>query len=251
MPTELASVPYTEIERLLAAGPLVAVLPVGATEAHGPHLPLNTDVIISQAFGRRAAELIESSGRASCALLPAMAYTPADYASSFPGTISIRWETAANLIRDIALNLKRQGFACLAIANSHFDPANTNVLRSAAIDITETGLPVAFADATRRSLATRLTAEFQSGDCHGGRFETSILLAAEPALVLDDQMRRLPSVEAGLIQAVTSGDAQVRFETVGMARAYCGSPALATPEEGQNSIETLAAALSDTVLALL
>jgi len=77
------------------------------------------------------------------------------------------------------------------------------------------------------------------------------VLAAEPTLVRTDQMTSLPTIDAGLIQAVTSGDQEVRFETIGMATAYCGSPALATSQEGQQSISVLANALCQAVLAAL
>jgi len=225
------------------------MLPVGATEAHGPHLPLSTDVIISEAFAWEAAQLLESDGDAACVVLPALAYTPADYASGFPGTVSVRWETLGMLLRDIAASLKAQGFRCLAIANSHFDPANVNVLRTAAKDIAATGLPVAFADATRRSLAQSLTEEFRSGDCHGGQFEGSIVMAARPDLVDVAAMRALVPVKAGLIEAVTGGASGVRFESAGMPRAYCGTPAEATAAEGQSSIGILARALAEAVRA--
>lgn len=252
MPLRLADCPYTRIEQLLAGAlPVVAILPVGATEAHGPHLPLATDVIISEAFAWEAGVLLERDGVATCVVLPPVAYTPADYASGFAGTVSIRWETMAALLRDIAASLKAQGFSALAIANSHFDPANVNVLRGAAKDISATGLPVAFADATRRAIAQSLTEEFRIGDCHGGQFEGSIVLASRPDLVDESAMRGLLPVKAGLMEAVTGGATGVRFETAGMPRAYCGTPAGATADEGRASISILARALADAVRAAI
>lgn len=183
--------PHTAIEEARASKkPLVAILPVGATESHGPHMPLNTDVIISEGMARRAADLLDAD-RMQAFVLPSLAYTPADYASGFSGTISIQPSTLHALLDDIAAALKRQGFVCLALANSHFDPANVGVLREAAKRIEATGLKVAFADATRRNVATQLTDEFKSGDCHGGQFETSIVLAERPELVDQKAMKKL------------------------------------------------------------
>jgi creatinine amidohydrolase len=251
MALRLADLPYTKVEALLASGrPVVAVLPVGATEAHGPHLPLSTDVVISEAFAAAAAELLDLDG-VTAVLLPPLSYTPADYAASFPGTVTVRWETLAALLTDIGASLKRQGFACLAIANSHFDPANVNVLRNAANEIAAAGLPVAFADATRRKFAARLTAEFQSGDCHAGQFESSIVLAARPELVNERALRELPDNPAGLIAAVTKQGAGAKFEQVGMERAYCGTPRLASAAEGEASIAVLAGMLHEAVKAAL
>ena len=68
-----------------AAGPdSVAILPVGAIEAHGPHLPLDTDIVIAQAMAReRAARLAARGSRV--VLLPALAYTSAGFAQRFAG----------------------------------------------------------------------------------------------------------------------------------------------------------------------
>ncbi len=178
---------WTRIRDALQAGkPIVAILPCGATEAHGPHLPLNTDVIISEGMARRAAALLETRG-ITAFVLPCLAYAPAEYAAEFPGTISISATTARALILDIAHALKAQGVTCLAFANSHFDPANVAMLREAADAVSDLGLKVAFPDFTRRALAQQLTPEFISGACHAGQFETSLVLADRPDLVDDYQ----------------------------------------------------------------
>lgn len=253
MAVVLADVPYTWIEERIRSGKrVVALLPVGATEAHGPHLPLSTDVVISEGFCAAAAELIEAELGFHAVILPPLAYTPAEYASGFAGTISIRWETMGAILRDIGRSLKGQGFACLAVVNSHFDPANVNVLRAAAEEIAADGLPVAFADATRRKLASQMSAEFQSGDCHGGEFETSIVMARAPGLVRGD-VGAMPGVRAGLLDAVRQSagagavGAEIRFETVGMDQAYCGTPSTASAEKGRASMAVMARAIADAV----
>ncbi|MFZ8366183.1 creatininase family protein, partial [Staphylococcus aureus] len=59
----LGDQPWTRVQAALASGaPVVAILPLGAVEAHGPHLPLCTDVIISEGMARRAAALLEGQG---------------------------------------------------------------------------------------------------------------------------------------------------------------------------------------------
>ena len=63
-----------------------AILPVGAIEAHGPHLPLETDVIIAVAMARSAAERLMARGVATV-LLPPLGYTAAGFAQGFAGTI--------------------------------------------------------------------------------------------------------------------------------------------------------------------
>lgn len=252
MPQFLANLPYTAIEAAIASGkPCVAVLPVGATEAHGPHLPMATDVIISEAFAACACDTLDKSGKCHAFMLPALSYTPADYAGEFAGTISMRWETLAATLDDIAASLKRHSFACLAIANSHFDPGNVNVLRQAAERIAKTGLKVAYADATRKALAQTLGDEFKTGDCHGGEFESSIVLATKPALVDDVARKKLPDNYAGLLTALKPGSGKSTFKQAGMTQAYCGAPANASARAGEAYIATLAGALVLAVSAAL
>src|ERR1051325_8572828 len=82
----------------------VMILPVGSTEAHGPHLPLATDVIISEEMSRRAARKLTEQGIETF-VLPPVSYSVTDFSADFAGTISIKKETAVALIRDICTSL--------------------------------------------------------------------------------------------------------------------------------------------------
>jgi creatinine amidohydrolase len=228
--------------------PVVAILPCGATEAHGPHLPLNTDNIISEGMAAYALPTLEDAGIPAC-ILPTVAYTPADYAGGFPGTISVRPETARALMLDIARSLKAQGFACLAIANSHFDPANVQMLREVSDEIRALGLPVAYPDFTRRKLAQTLTEEFQSGACHAGQYETSLVMASRPELVDEAERQSAPDNPVSLIDGFQKGAKD--FHECGGPQAYFGYPQRATQEEGVQSYEALAKALVAETLAAL
>jgi creatinine amidohydrolase len=245
----LADLPWTEIRDALAgSAPVVAILPCGAVEAHGPHLPLGTDIVISDGMARRAAAELEAGGIRAF-VLPALAYAPAGYAEEFAGTISIRAETAQALLLDIARSLKAQEFACLALANSHFDPANVAMLRAAAAEVAALGLPVAYPDFTRRALAATLTEEFQSGACHAGQFETSLVLAERPETVREALGKALDPNPASLIDAFTQG--ATTFTEAGGPEAYFGAPAAATRDEGEQSYAAMAGALVREVRSLL
>jgi creatinine amidohydrolase len=245
----LGELPWTKVRDALASGaPCVALLPCGAVEAHGPHLPLNTDVIISEAFAREAAAQLRAQGLHAL-ILPSLAYAPAEYAAAFPGTIGVSAATAKNVILEIAAVLKAQGFACLAIANSHFDPANVAMLRDAAASARSLGIAVAFADFTRRALAQTLTDEFISGACHAGQFETSLVLAERPDLVDDSVRANLPSNDQSLVDAMARGAKS--FAEAGGADAYFGAPRGATAEEGRASIAAMASALTHAVMTAL
>ena len=233
-----------------AAGPgSAAILPVGAIEAHGPHLPLETDVIIAQAMARAGAERLAARGL-SVVVLPPLAFTVAGFAQAFAGTLSLRPATATAMVVDLASGVARHGFALLAIANAHLDPAHLASLDAAVGEIRrDVGLPVAFPNLTLKPWATRLGDEFRSGACHAGQFETSIVLAERPELVRDSIRATLAPNPASLSRAIRDG--KQSFEEAGGSRAYFGSPSQATAEEGRATIERLGAILEEAVQAEL
>ncbi|MEO8274752.1 MAG: creatininase family protein [Thermoanaerobaculia bacterium] len=232
-------------EQRVASGRTIAILPLGAIEAHGPHLPLGTDVWIAEAMAKSAAALLEKSG-CSVVLLPALAYAPAPFANLHAGTLSIRPETLTALVVDLGMACGLRGIELLALANAHFDPVQLGAIHAAADRLRESGaVRVAYPDLTRRRLAERLGEEFRSGACHAGRYETSILLAERPDLVDDRARRELPAVPISLVDAMREGHAT--FGAAGMDRAYCGDPASATASEGRTLIAELGAILAEAV----
>lgn len=249
MSHEFGNNTWPQIKAALDSGtPCIAILPCGATEAHGKHLPLNTDNIISEGMAHYALPALEERGWHAF-ILPTLAYAPADYAGGFAGTISISEAAARAVLLDIGKSLRVQGFACLAIANSHFDPANVAMLRQAADELRATGLRVAYADFTRRKLAQSLTEEFKSGACHAGQFETSLVMASRPELVDEQQRQSSQDNPASLTEAFAKG--AKTFEQAGGPDAYFGFPRQATPEEGIETYETMAAALVNAIFEAL
>jgi creatinine amidohydrolase len=199
----------------------VYLLPLGATEPHGPHAPLSTDTMISVGICERAAERLD--GEIPVLVLPAVAYGVTRYGSAFPGAVSISEETLRGLVTEIA-----EALGPLVLVNSHFEPEQVETLRA-------TGLPLL--DLTRRRNAERLTEEFRAGSCHAGRYETSLVLAERPELVHSDRMLALAGRPVDMPAAIRAG--QTDFVAMGMEQAYCGSPAEASAEEGRQTFETL------------
>lgn len=214
--------------------PVLALLPVGAIEAHGPHLPLETDVVIAAAAAKAALPGLRAL---DChpIILPPLAYTAAPFAAGFPGTISLRPATFTALLADVA---------ALVVVNAHLDPAHLAAIRDAAA-AHEGPMPVVHPDLTTRRWASRLTAEFKSGACHAGCYESSVVMAAAPDLVRDEVRRALPENPASLSVAIGAGAAT--FEEAGVRDAYCGDPAAASPEEGRATIEVLGRIVVDAV----
>lgn len=249
MPTlEWADLTWEEL-RALDRARSVALLPVGAVEAHGPHLPLDTDNIIAGAMARAAAARLEAGGRTPL-LLPPLVYTAAPFAAGFPGTLSVSPETFTELLLDLARGLTRQGIGVLAVANAHLDPAHLVALAASVARAREEGLlPVVAPDVSRKPWALRLTDEFRSGACHAGRYEGSIVLAARPGAAREAIARSLPPNEASLSVAIREG--RRSFEEAGGPRAYFGRPAEATAGEGLATIQTLGAILAEAVEAAI
>ena len=245
---ELGELTWEEA-RDLERSRVVAVLPVGAIEAHGPHLPLSTDAIIATAMARAGAERIEARGFGAL-LLPAVPFTAAPFGAGFTGTISVQPDTVTALLLDLARELTRHGFAALAVANGHLDPTHLGALLAAESRAREERLlPIVCPNLTRKPWALRLTEEFQSGACHAGRYEGSVVMAERADLVRESLRRALPANPASLSTAIREG--KRTFEEAGGARAYFGWPADATAEEGRATIAALGTILADAVLEAL
>jgi creatinine amidohydrolase len=220
----LADVAYPDVP-----ASAVALLPLGATEPHGPHAPLGTDTLISIGICRRAAARLE--GEIPVVVLPEVPYGVTRYARAFPGVVSIEEETLRRLVTEICAPFERA-----VLVNSHFEPEQVATLRAS-------GLPLL--DLTRRANAERLTEEFRAGSCHAGQYETSLVLADRPELVQEGRMRALPSKPVPMPAAIAAG--QTDFLTMGMDEAYCGSPADATAEEGAETYQTLTEMLVELI----
>ena len=221
--------------------PRLALLPVGATEAHGPHLPLSTDVIIAEAMCLNAFEKFSSRGHETL-ILPPITYTAAPFAQSFPGTVSVRPETVTALLVDIGDSLAHQQFDGLLLANAHLDPTHIRSLYAARKQIEEKNdLKVIFPDITRKPWALRLTDEFKSGACHAGCYEGSIVMTAQPDLVREAIRLSLPENPASLSAAIAAG--KTDFLNAGGPEAYFGSPAQASSEEGTKTVDILGSIL--------
>jgi creatinine amidohydrolase len=235
---QFESMAWPEVQALDKSRTL-ALLPVGAIEAHGPHLPLATDVLISVEMARRAASKLSAQGWVVL-LLPPLSYTAAEFAKSFAGTICLTRETVQATVREVAESLRRAGVKYVCVANSHLDPENIEGLRQACA-----ASDIVFPDKTRRRWVQTLTDEFKSGSCHAGQYETSLILAVRPDLVRPGH-RLLPPMEVNLAEKISGGSKG--FEEIGMKDAYCGAPSKATQEEGEKTFEILSDMIVTTLL---
>ena len=243
----LGELTWTEAEAARAASPIV-LLPIGSTEAHGPHLPLATDAILSDELALRAAAALEADGRRTL-IAPTLAYAITDYAAAFAGTISLSAATATALVSEVCAGLIGQGFARVCLVNSHLEPAHATSLREACERVAaQTGGRVAFPDQLEKRWARTLTDEYKRGACHAGSYETSLVLAARPELVRDEVRKTLMVKPIDLARAMREG--KRTFGEAGADQAYFGDPAAATVEEGNDIYARLVTMIVTTVREL-
>ncbi len=212
----------------------VLLLPVGSTEPHGPHLPLATDAILSErACEVAAARLREANITAVVA--PALPYGVTRYAAGFAGAVSLSPETTERVIEELATAWIAAGFERVCVVNNHLEPAHVEALSRAVAKV-----PGAlFANQLTRRWGRTLSDEFRRGDCHAGSYETSLVLAARPDLVREEIRATLAPVPISLSVAIREG--RHTFIEMGADRAYFGTPAAATRDEGADLYDRLAA----------
>ena len=244
--TDLAKLTWPEAAELFTAD-TVALLPIGSTEPHGPHLPLDTDATIALVQARRAAKRLWEAG-VRCIVLPVLGYGLTRFTEGFAGAVTLRPGTLWALIEDVVESLETQGIERVVLSNGHLEPAHVEVLRGVVLDHAERSkghAQVLFPDNTRRRWAETLGEEFQSGDCHAGRYETSIVLYADRDAVRRTEAAGLPRLEVDLVEKMRAG--VTSFREAGAALAYCGDPASASAEEGRELIEQLAEMIVTTI----
>ena len=114
--------------RALARAGAVALLPVGSTEAHGPHLPLSVDVVIAEEVCRRVAARLS----VDVVVFPPVAYALTDFAAPFAGTVTLNAEVARQMLEGILKGIVSSGFTTVAVVNHHLEPAHFRVVHEAA-----------------------------------------------------------------------------------------------------------------------
>jgi creatinine amidohydrolase len=163
----------------------LAIVPVGAVEPHGPHLPLASDTMISEYFAARLAD--EVSGFVTPAIGYGVATPPQRLGGAFPGVISISGSTFTHLITDIVASLARDGVRAFVLVNSAID--NVSFLCEAARLVNER-VPGArimivnwwdvVGEDFRNDLA-RQTGVARRDDHHAGMVESSLVMHIAPA----------------------------------------------------------------------
>ncbi len=240
----MSDMSWTEVEQALKERP-IALLPVGNTEAHGPHLPVTTDTTIAVELARRTVTKLKQ--RSLPALIaPPITFCVSQLASDMPGTISLPPATVVALLRDVSLALSKK-FRAVAFVSVNQEAANLDVLKAAAEEAKKAGGSACLTEFAKKRWVDRLGKAFSAGD-HAGSFETSLMMACARAQVREKERISLPPMDglaAGLKAGATS------FATAGGEDAYFGDPGAASAEEGEAYFETLADILTLSIMEYL
>ena len=162
----------------------LAFLPIGATEQHGYHLPLNTDGIIAEALAEQLSKRFEPS---YC--VPLLPYSASFEHADLPGCISLKIHTLTAVVTDIVQSLKRSGISKIVIINGH---GGNHLLRNIVQELNaEDPRTVSGPFPNRRHWEEAYRAAGISGtisrDMHPGEGETSLMMYLRPEAVKEDK----------------------------------------------------------------
>ena len=228
---------YREAARLARDGRAIVILPLGAIEQHGPHLPLLVDWLGAEELARHVAPHLQRAGY-RVVLAPALPYGASPLALTWPGTVSLSRATLRRVIVEIIGSLARHGFRRFVLANYQADPAHVRAMAEAkrALTRSDRRLRILFAGFSpeARSRAAMLDPRVlrqslcpnPKGEWHAGEMETALVLARRPDLVRRAVARRLPPVWVDFRAALGKGAR--RFEEIAPGGlGYFGWPAAA------------------------
>jgi creatinine amidohydrolase len=241
---------FPDIPKRLNARSILC-LPIGSIEQHGPHLPLNTDVVLAEEFTRR---IIARWGETyDLWQLPTLAVSLAREHQWAPGTLSLSIETMKSLLCELAREITRSlQVHNLAIINGH--GGNRGILEALAQDLrADFGLnicvlhPAAWVESDPTATVPEI---------HAGKNETSMMLTIAPHLVRREHIARLNTSSTGdavrttiLDQAVTwpwtTRDQQIA------AMGVIGNPKAASAEFGERLLNQVAEKAGSVLKQLL
>jgi creatinine amidohydrolase len=154
------------------------IIPVGVTEAHGPHLPLKTDLLQAEVTARELAPKVDAL------VAPSFAYGACPGTNQFPGTISIRLSTLSSLTEDVLEEYYRHGFRKILLLSGHGTGAHMAALRDGAGRVASNHKALKVAALCDYDFVYELRGkDSPSTDGHGGLLETSRVMALTPDLV--------------------------------------------------------------------
>ena len=233
---ELDRLSWPEVRAEQEAGRDTVVIAFGATEQHGPHLPLATDALIGDHLGRLVAERLDAF------VAPTVRVGCSRHHLEFPGTLSVSDETFHGLVADLVSSLARGGFRRVVMIPTHggnFGPLAAALEKLGPVEgvevraLTDLGALFAIAQLGVDEYGVPLA----EGGLHAGEWETSMLMSIHPELVHLD--RAEPGYTGDMQAAVAAFERGVHELA---PNGVIGDPSQSSAEHGARYWDTAAAA---------
>ena len=225
----------------------IALLPVGAIEQHGPHLPLDTDAFDAEYLARKVAE---NCKKPQPLVLPLVPYGVSYHHDDFSGTISVNNDTLSQFIYEIGMSAAKNGITKLIIINGH--GGNVPALKFAAQLINRDSRIFTTVDTGETSDTDLGHICETKNDVHAGEIETSTSLATRPHLVKMNKAKKFVpefSIEYLNFSAKRSVEWFAKTSRIS-PEGILGDPTKATVEKGEKMWEVMIKNLVELVESL-
>jgi len=235
---EISKLTWKEIENL--PKDTVFFISISPLEAHGPHLPVSTDLEISKRIEKATIESVEKHG-IKCVSLPSLNAGVCKHLQGFPGTLSLRWKIVYEMLLDIFYSFAEYGFKYFVIISFHMDLFHLKALHKAIKKARKRGIkacePIS-AYYFRKELFER-----NDGEIHADVNETSLALYLFPEMVGNYDIKDF-KIKFNLINSLKN------FREIGADDAYIGSPRNATAEYGEKLFNKIVEKCTQSTLFL-
>jgi len=260
MSIRLDEMTWPEVEEALKK-PNVVILPVGSTEQHGTHLPLNVDAVeatyLSEAVAKKTTEEHQDI---TVLVAPTMPYGDVSVHKMFPGTIGVKIDTLIKMIEDITKSFLEQGFNNIVVFVSHVEnecPVEA-ALRKVADEYPKARLFALSILGLGREKRAGLYKAGPAGIGHALEGETAMSLVMQPQNVKLDKAtkgrRKLPLSEKHIGKTGTDRTKGVLYYSGVRGweeSGIMGDPTMSTREQGENIIEAITEDFTDILIELM
>jgi len=246
MEIELSNLSWPEVKERSKDNPVV-VIPTGATEQHGPHLPLKVDIATADYIAR------EVCRRNGMLVTPPLNFGYSEMWHSYPGTISFSQRTFMAAVGDIFASLIEGGFRKLFVLNGHNGnlPLLQSIAHEVALTYEEKDIQIGIATYiyVAREECEKIGEYFRDGT-HANEAETSMSLALFPECVDMDKAKEVS--EGYVLRKAVNYDSDImiinNWSNSDQYNGVYGNPSLATPEKGKAYLEALIDKIADKLL---
>lgn len=228
---------WPDIREAISKGYSTAVIGIGSTEQHGPHLPTKTDTLIGEAIALGVAKKLGNALQAQTIRVGC-----SDHHLSFPGTISLRSSTLKAIIHDYVASLAKHGFQTIILLPSH--GGNFSTVKEAINELKKKYTELKIIGYTDlhgfMDLLFKISAEFgiseEEAGAHAGETETSLMLFLEEHLVKQERF------SPGYLGPLGEKEVEIVLKK-GMPslseKGTLGDPTKATSKKGETYLEKI------------